>query len=80
MEDKGMAGYTDYQMGKKIELILIKNGINIDDDFYSIIQCLMRYADNVNLLKLTLAWPKEWDDLYARYHSPGGLLDGEIES
>ena len=45
--------------------------------FYGLIMAAMRGADTPNTEKLRAAWPEVWDELYARYHAPGGLLDGE---
>lgn len=45
--------------------------------FYALIMAAMRDADTSNTAKLRAAWPETWDELYARYHAPGGLLPGE---
>lgn len=47
--------------------------------FYSLIMQAMRQADTPNEIMLRQCWPDVWDDLEARYHAPGGLLDGEQE-
>ncbi len=48
--------------------------------FYALIMAAMRNADTPNTEKLQDAWPDVYRELYRRYHSPGGLLDGEVES
>ena len=51
-----------------------------DDDsipFYALIMAAMRRADTKNTERLSQAFPEVWDELRRRYHSPGGLLDGE---
>jgi hypothetical protein len=45
--------------------------------FYALIMAAMRQADTFNTEKMRAAWPDVWDELYARYHAPGGVLDGE---
>ena len=57
-----------YEAGKKIAAL--------DPPFYGIIQAAMRKADDQNLLKLRVMWPDVWEDLQARYHAPGGQIDG----
>ena len=47
----------------------------MDVSFYSIVMAAMREADTDNLAKLKYAWPEIWEELEARYHSPGGRLD-----
>ena len=47
--------------------------------FYALIMAAMRGADTHNEAKLRFAWPEVWDELYARYHAPGGLLEYERE-
>lgn len=54
-----------------------KVGIEIaakDYPFYALIQAAMRQADSDNIIKLGRAWPWVWDELQARYNSPGGHL------
>jgi hypothetical protein len=46
--------------------------------FYSLIMAAMRQADTDNVRKLQQEWPNVWAELEARYHAPGGLLDGEV--
>lgn len=48
-----------------------------DYPFYGLIMAAMRGADDVNTAKLKAAWPDVYEELYARYHAPGGLLTGE---
>jgi hypothetical protein len=61
--------YADYIIGRK----LLFN----DPPFYALIQAAMRRADSENALKLWQAFPKVWEELHARYHSPDGKLPGE---
>lgn len=61
-----------------------KIGLNVaaeygDDEFYGVVQGLMRLADTDNLAKLRQAFPAQWDDLQIRYKAPGGLLPGEVD-
>lgn len=48
-----------------------------DVPFYALVMAAMRKADNDNERLLRQAWPDVWDELFARYHAPGGLLEGE---
>lgn len=59
----------DYKMGLKIS--------GQDYHFYALIQASMRQADANNLKKLQLAFPEIWEELQARYDSPGGKLEGD---
>jgi len=45
--------------------------------FYALIMAAMRQADTFNLERLKSAWPDVYDELWARYNAPGGLLPGE---
>ncbi|MCR4340021.1 MAG: hypothetical protein NUW01_09055 [Gemmatimonadaceae bacterium] len=45
--------------------------------FYALIMAAMRRADSSNIDLLREAWPEVWSEFYARYHAPGGVLDGE---
>jgi hypothetical protein len=63
----------DYRVGRFLSVELT------DDDFYGVIQCLMRMADSDNLAKLRAAWPSVWEELHARYNAPDGRLPGEEE-
>lgn len=47
------------------------------EPFYALIMTAMRQADTDNLGKLVAMWPDVWDELKARYNSPGGYLSGE---
>lgn len=57
----------------KMSLELAKD----DPSFYTLIMAAMRGADTDNEVLLRSCWPEVWDDLQARYHAPGGLLEGE---
>lgn len=48
-----------------------------DEPFYALLFTLMLRADDINADKLRRMWPEEWEELYQRYHAPGGLLKGE---
>jgi len=48
-----------------------------DPPFYALVMAAMRGADTTNQAKLRMAFPDTWDELQARYHAPGGLLDGD---
>lgn len=63
----------DYEVGQKVAC---EFG---DDEFYGLVQGLMRLADTTNLEKLKVAWPEVHADLVARYNAPGGRLpeDGD---
>jgi hypothetical protein len=50
-----------------------------DTPFYALIMAAMRKADNTNARKLHAMWPETWAELFARYHAPGGLLQGDQE-
>jgi hypothetical protein len=50
-----------------------------DYPFYALLMAVIRKADDVNLLKLRLAWPDIVKELQDRYYAPGGLLEGENE-
>lgn len=50
----------------------------IDAPFYAIIMAAMRGADTFNADALRRAFPETWDELQARYNSPGGFLPGEV--
>jgi hypothetical protein len=64
-----MPGRRDYEIGKTIA----RN----DFPFYALIQAAMRQADSTNAMHLKAAFPAEWAELQARYHAPGGRLDGD---
>lgn len=61
--------YHEYFISKKIE--------QHDFPFYALIMAAMRKADDVNITKLKLMWPDVHEELYRRYHAPGGFLEGE---
>lgn len=48
-----------------------------DHPFYALIMAAMRKADTENLKKLKAAWPSVYEEFYARYRAPGGLLPEE---
>lgn len=45
-----------------------------DYPFYALIMAAMRKADTTNVELLKAAWPEVWDELFRRYHAPGGQL------
>jgi len=61
----------DYQESRSVE----REGF----PFYALIMAAMRQADTDNLTRLQVAFPDVWNELNARYHSPGGLLPEERE-
>lgn len=46
--------------------------------FYALIMAAMRQADSNNVVKLREAFPDVWDEFYARYKAPGGLLADDM--
>lgn len=48
-----------------------------DYGFYGLLMAVMYKADTENTEKLKEGWPEIYDELYRRYHSPGGFLDDE---
>ena len=46
-------------------------------DFYSIIMAAIRRADDINLEKLSIAFPKQVEELRVRYNAPGGFVSAE---
>lgn len=50
-----------------------------DEPFYSLIMAAFRKADTDNLERLKRAFPDTWQEFYARYHAPGGMLPDEME-
>ena len=63
--------HYDYERSKQI--------VMHDEPFYALIMAAMRRADTYNLANLRDCWPHVWDELNARYNSPGGLLPGDPE-
>ena len=59
----------EYQESAKVELA--------GHPFYAIIMTAMRQADSQNIERLRQAFPDTWEELRARYDSPGGVLPGE---
>ena len=59
----------DYNISREIS----KN----DYTFYALIMAAMRKADSTNLPKLRTAFPDIYEELYARYNSPGGVLNDD---
>jgi len=55
----------DYERSKKLE----------GEPFYGLIMAAMRRADTDNMGKLEGLFPEVWDELHARYHAPGGVLE-----
>jgi hypothetical protein len=64
--------HYDYKVGQQLDLQ--------DVPFYALIQAAMRRADTDNSIALRLAFPDVWDELWARYNAPGGLLPGEVSA
>ena len=49
--------------------------------FDALIMAAMRKANSYNLEALKRAFPEVWEEFFARYHAPGGCLDGkELEA
>jgi hypothetical protein len=48
-----------------------------DSPFYALIMAAMYRADSINAEKLAAAFPETWAEVNARYHAPGGVLEGE---
>ncbi len=48
-----------------------------DVPFYSLVMAAMLQADTDNADTLRRAFPGVHDELEARYHAPGGCLEGE---
>lgn len=59
----------------KLSLELSKD----DYPFDAIIMTAMRKADDINLAKLSQAFPNIWKELRERYHAPGGLLESDLQ-
>lgn len=63
--------YYDYQQS----VAIAKNGY----PFFALIMAAMRQADSFNADALRDIFPEIWDELQARYDSPGGYLKAELE-
>lgn len=61
--------YYDYVAGREIAA----KGY----PFYAVIQAAMRLADTDNLALLKAAFPRQQEELVARYRAPSGVLPGE---
>lgn len=48
-----------------------------DPPFYALVMAAMRQADTTNTTKLRQLFPDVWEEFQARYHAPGGLIDGD---
>ena len=59
------------------EYLAAKELLRLDPPFYALIMAAMHGADTENTEKLRAAWPDVWDETFARYHAPGGALEGE---
>ena len=46
--------------------------------FTTLVMALARRADDGNTEKIKLCWPEIYEELYQRYHAPGGLLPHEV--
>lgn len=64
--------HHDYKVGQEIEMA--------GYPFYAIIQAAMRKADTDNASRLQQAFPETWDELWKRYHAPGGRLASDRPS
>jgi len=59
----------DYKMSIKIA--------EQDYPFYALIMAAMRQADSENIVRLRCEFQDTWEELQARYNSPGGYLPDE---
>ena len=59
----------DYNESKKLSVG--------DPPFASLIMGAIRKADDINAAKLKSAFPGIFNELQARYNSPGGVLDDD---
>ena len=48
-----------------------------DPPFSALIMAAMRKADSNNAALLKSSFPEIWDELFERYHAPGGIIAGE---
>lgn len=61
----------DYEASKRLA--------SQDPPFYALIMAAMRKADTGNAEVLRRAFPGTWEELWARYNAPGGILpSGEV--
>lgn len=70
MERKKMSLH-EYKVSQEIALQ--------DYPFYALVMAVMRQADTDNTELLRQTWPEVWNELHARYHAPGGILQQEKE-
>lgn len=61
----------DYEASKEI--------LEYGEPFCALLFALMRRADDINTAKFKRIYPEEWEELYQRYHAPGGFLEGETD-
>jgi len=59
----------DYEVSRRVAAM--------DAPFYALVMAAYRQADTENARKIEAAWPDVVAELQARYHAPGGALDGE---
>jgi hypothetical protein len=64
-------GLYDYKVSQEL--------VSKDIPFYALIMAAMTKADPDNVQALTQAFPKVWDELFKRYHAPGGVLSEKEE-
>ena len=68
----GMSGGVSYH-----EYLAAKELLRFDPPFYALLMAAMHGCDSSNEAKLRAMWPELWDEVFARYHAPGGVLEGE---
>lgn len=59
----------DYQVSLELS--------KIHPSFDALIMAAMRKADTNNIALLKSSFPEIWDELFERYHAPGGIIAGE---
>lgn len=59
----------EYRVSQEIELE--------DYPFYALIFSAMRQADDKNIEKLKSVFPEQWNELFERYNSSGGIVADE---
>ncbi len=59
----------DYEVARELE--------RRDVPFYGLIMAAMWRADSENAARLRAAWPEVWEELQARYNTPGATLPGD---